>query len=339
MTRLGKFSYTISEAYHAKKRQQPSTQFSDNRHLPTTYERAKTRPHSGEDSFFYTATDNTPRGIAFGVADGVGGWAESGVDPSEFSQALCDEMSELFTAYLTQTSTPSNGGSQLPSPKALLDKAYANIVDQAVIQAGGSTACVGVVSTSTGTLHTANLGDSGFAVFRSGKIAIQSKPQLHAFNTPFQLAILPKHIRDFEARQPAHSSRHILDYPKDADTSSFQLKSGDVVVLSTDGFLDNISSSEALAIVTDTMIRQNVWTNHPTNGFTPSLHISLTSTAAGALASHLVKAAHAAAHDPHKLTPFAKEVQHEMRIQYKGGKPDDITILVIYVSEKLSSSI
>jgi protein phosphatase PTC7 len=27
-------------------------------------------------------------GVAFGVADGVGGWVESGVDPSLFSQAL-----------------------------------------------------------------------------------------------------------------------------------------------------------------------------------------------------------------------------------------------------------
>jgi len=28
------------------------------------------------------------QGISFGVADGVGGWVESGVDPSLFSQAL-----------------------------------------------------------------------------------------------------------------------------------------------------------------------------------------------------------------------------------------------------------
>jgi protein phosphatase PTC7 len=28
------------------------------------------------------------QGISFGVADGVGGWASSGVDPSLFSQAL-----------------------------------------------------------------------------------------------------------------------------------------------------------------------------------------------------------------------------------------------------------
>ena len=30
----------------------------------------------------------THQGVSFGVADGVGGWASSGVDPSLFSQAL-----------------------------------------------------------------------------------------------------------------------------------------------------------------------------------------------------------------------------------------------------------
>lgn len=29
-----------------------------------------------------------PKGVAFGVADGVGGWVDSGVDPSLFAQAL-----------------------------------------------------------------------------------------------------------------------------------------------------------------------------------------------------------------------------------------------------------
>jgi protein phosphatase PTC7 len=35
-------------------------------------------------SFFFTVLE----GVSFGVADGVGGWIESGVDPSLFSQAL-----------------------------------------------------------------------------------------------------------------------------------------------------------------------------------------------------------------------------------------------------------
>lgn len=37
---------------------------------------------AGEDAFFHTYT---PYGMALGVADGVGGWAEAGVDPGELS--------------------------------------------------------------------------------------------------------------------------------------------------------------------------------------------------------------------------------------------------------------
>ncbi|KAG6890704.1 hypothetical protein C0995_005077 [Termitomyces sp. Mi166 len=42
---------------------------------------------AGQDFFFVQPMRNDS-GIAFGVSDGVGGWAESGVDPSLFSQAL-----------------------------------------------------------------------------------------------------------------------------------------------------------------------------------------------------------------------------------------------------------
>lgn len=390
--RNAKFEYTISEAYLAKKRtahpptppllrqlkknttttpSSPPGQASSARPPPVELglpevqnPRKLTRPNSGEDSFFYTATDHAPRGVAVGVADGVGGWTEIGVDPSAFSQALCDEMHQLFTNYLIETapepaattSTSTDGiaslapapynpsSTQLPSPRALLEKAYQNVIDQAQIAAGGSTACVAVLSTSTGTLHAANLGDSGFAVFRAGAIACQSQPQVHAFNTPFQLAVLPPALSDFEANLPKSASKHIRDSPRDAVTSSFQLRQGDVVVLATDGFWDNVGTGEALQMVTDAMVRQQVWARLPATTtdkqeFTPSLHSHLSATAAGALAAQLVKAARTAALDPNKVTPFALEVQREMRIQYKGGKPDDITILVIYVSQKLPPSL
>ncbi|EED84184.1 predicted protein [Postia placenta Mad-698-R] len=58
--------------------------------------RIKTKPfradsevgsHVGED-FFYVQEMRNGSGVSFGVADGVGGWIDSGVDPSLFSQAL-----------------------------------------------------------------------------------------------------------------------------------------------------------------------------------------------------------------------------------------------------------
>ncbi len=58
-----------------------------------------TSPHTTPDAKWFSKYPNPPinsgpyflsllEGVSFGVADGVGGWIESGVDPSLFSQAL-----------------------------------------------------------------------------------------------------------------------------------------------------------------------------------------------------------------------------------------------------------
>lgn len=48
---------------------------------------------------------------------------------------------------------------------------------------GSSTACVVVVHKRV--LYAANLGDSGYLVYRNGKIIHKSKEQIHAFNVSF----------------------------------------------------------------------------------------------------------------------------------------------------------
>ena len=47
-----------------------------------------TKADAGEDAFFATTVASSPHHVAFGVADGVGGWVDNGVDPSLFAQAL-----------------------------------------------------------------------------------------------------------------------------------------------------------------------------------------------------------------------------------------------------------
>jgi len=46
------------------------------------------------------------------------------------------------------------------------------------------------------TLHTANLGDSGFMVVRRGQVVHRSTEQQHFFNTPFQLSVPPEDRRE-----------------------------------------------------------------------------------------------------------------------------------------------
>ncbi len=56
---------------------------------------------------------------------------------------------------------------------------------------GSSTACIIIIDNEKQTLHSANLGDSGFLVVRGGKVVHRSEEQQHYFNTPFQLSIAP----------------------------------------------------------------------------------------------------------------------------------------------------
>ena len=56
---------------------------------------------------------------------------------------------------------------------------------------GSTTACIVVLDKKSSTLHSANLGDSGFLVIRKQNVVHSSLGQQHYFNTPFQLAIPP----------------------------------------------------------------------------------------------------------------------------------------------------
>ena len=97
------------------------------------------RPNSGQDAFFVSNTGPTDkkgmrRKVAFGVADGVGGWADSGIDSADFSHGLCQSMSHMAKdAFTLETSN---------DPQDLLEQAYDAIVREGSIAGGGSTACV-----------------------------------------------------------------------------------------------------------------------------------------------------------------------------------------------------
>ena len=41
----------------------------------------------------------------------------------------------------------------------------------------------------------------------------------------------------------------VTDLPKDADTKKFYLKNGDLILLATDGYFDNMYSEETLEII------------------------------------------------------------------------------------------
>lgn len=73
--------------------------------------------------------------IAFGVADGVGGWADQGIDSANFSHGLCLEMAKVAG----ELHSLEKKGLQ---PQLILSHAYQEIVREGNIKGGGSTACV-----------------------------------------------------------------------------------------------------------------------------------------------------------------------------------------------------
>uniref|UniRef100_A0A060TDL0 Protein phosphatase n=1 Tax=Blastobotrys adeninivorans TaxID=409370 RepID=A0A060TDL0_BLAAD len=280
------------------------------------------RPDSGQDSFFHVQIDKgTKRGsIALGVADGVGGWATVGVDPSEYSHTLCELMVERF---LEQRDLPHN--EPLVQPLKLIDHAYEKIKKEDLVQAGSCTACVGVASPLSGILQVANLGDSGYAIFRQGRVYRLSTPLTHRFNTPYQLAAIPNWIK-FE------NVRRLDDKPSDAIISTHTLQHGDVVVFSTDGLTDNLFAHEILNIVNDTMIKTSSWVTGDDGEIKPGKTMS----GSADLAFALVKNAALRSVDLDRTTPFAVELRREIGITATGGKPDDITVVCLLVQDAQS---
>lgn len=80
-----------------------------------------------------TQVATSKRFVAFGIADGVGGWADSGVDPGKFSHGLCEYMAE-------RTTRPDQFDDL--KPQNLLQYAHDRVLANPKIEAGGSTACV-----------------------------------------------------------------------------------------------------------------------------------------------------------------------------------------------------
>ncbi|GAB1519794.1 Protein phosphatase 2C 7 [Rhizoctonia solani] len=211
------------------------------------WENKKLRSVSAGEDFFYVTQSINSSGVSLGIADGVGGWSEDGVDPSLFSQALMYYASKHASSSwagepdfdpIEGTSKPEKNGQSL-SPVDIMSLGYEDVLNDPSIECGSSTACIVNIDAQSGKLLAANLGDSSFSILRSSSIFHEQKPQTHYFNCPRQLAkLLPTqrpHLR-------------ITDRPEHADTFSTQLRHEDLIILSTDGLGDNVHPGEILAL-------------------------------------------------------------------------------------------
>ncbi|KAG0047942.1 Protein phosphatase PTC7 [Gryganskiella cystojenkinii] len=239
---------------------------------------------AGEDAFFHVST---PSRVALGVADGVGGWSEVGVDPALFSWALMDNAEAM--ARLTDAD-----------------------------HSRSSTACILSLCKMTGTLKASNLGDSAFLLIRDNKCIYESPSQQHFWNCPYQLTVLP----------PGYpgAKQHVMDMPKDAAQTSHQLQDGDVIVLATDGFWDNVFTKEAIELV-DRELGDIIQQSKKLPLSSQQLSVEDTVGRVRALSQRLTNTARRFSMDQKRNTPFSQGARHIR----SGGKIDDITVIVTLV--------
>jgi len=165
----------------------------------------------GEDAYFLSE-DMT----VIGVADGVGGWGDIGVDSSLYSKSLM-EGGKLA----------SEGEFPSRDPVEIMNEAY---IYSSCVQ-GSSTCCIIVLDGVH--LTAANLGDSGFMVLRGQNIVYRTKEQQHSFNFPYQ-------IGTGSADRPDHSQRIAVT-----------VQPGDVIIAGTDGLWDNLYDEDILEVLAE----------------------------------------------------------------------------------------
>ncbi|KAI9787381.1 MAG: hypothetical protein M1816_007514 [Peltula sp. TS41687] len=294
------------------------------------------RSDSGQDAFFVSPVGSSAQ-IAFGVADGVGGWADSGVDPADFSHGLCSYMARTALHFPRTTSAHTE-----LRARQLMEAGYSGVTHDEDILAGGSTACVSVAR-SDGFLEVANLGDSGFLHLRRGNILYQSKPQTHAFNTPYQLSLMSPAML---ARSRLFGRGYLKDMPKDADITNHDLEHGDVLLFATDGVWDNLSRQQLSTTIGHFMVASKAWNIDKESGVVvtkdrqvfanpfPDLDHKVVKLhgLSGFLAALVTREAKTASISRSVDGPFAQEMRRHFPFDgYRGGKVDDICVMVVIV--------
>lgn len=162
------------------------------------------RHKGGED-----AATVSPNLIA--VADGVGGWASSGIDPAIYSKRLCTIIGEIAEKV---------DDHRLMNPRDIIIEAS----DQNK-ETGSSTCVIATLDRYAPFLYTANLGDSGYLLLRKNGLDLisifRTTEQTHGFNFPFQIGTGG-------------------DDPAKADPQIHQVEHNDIIILGSDGLFDNL---------------------------------------------------------------------------------------------------
>jgi len=168
-------------------------------------------------------------------------------------------------------------------------------------------------------LKVASLGDSAFLIARPTEegvlqIVYRSPQQDKAFGTPYQIG-----------------HHETSDHLSDALLASVPVFHGDIIILGTDGLWDNLFDEEIIETIKDlaqfvplpsNKVKQNTlidpklpfWSGNATN-----------------IANAIGKRAFGQSMSKSANTPFSSAASEEFNIIYRGGKKDDVTVLVGFI--------
>ena len=122
----------------------------------------------GEDAFSCSSD-----ACMFCLADGVGGWAKKGVDVALYSRELCHGFKELYE---------NKKGDEKVDQKKFLVEATKLAKSKHV---GSSTFVSMVIDKDKASIEGLNLGDSGYIIYRDGKVLFHTPVQQWRFNAPY----------------------------------------------------------------------------------------------------------------------------------------------------------
>jgi protein phosphatase PTC7 len=132
-----------------------------------------------------------------------------------------------MASALSEVAAVDSAGAPAVCPYELLEAAYERTVGAASGAPPGASTAV-IVSLAAGALRWAYVGDSGFAVLRGGRIVRRSEPQRRSLNSPLRLSAVPGDSDGVAAVR----------------TGQVGARSGDVVVVTTDGLFDNVRDEQ-----------------------------------------------------------------------------------------------
>ncbi|KAF0989042.1 hypothetical protein HZS_1146 [Henneguya salminicola] len=247
----------------------------------------------GEDSAFSLLSS---RYTFFGIADGVGGYRKYKIDPSLFSTTLMK--------FCLMQSLKMIKNQELPDCKKIITEGYHQLIALEEKIYGGSTINITCFDHQSGELCISNLGDSRVMVIQPKQNRLfTTNSQQHYFNCPYQLYF--NHEDIIQSNPPNISLK----------TEQFSLKlcHGDIIIIGTDGFFDNMFHEDIIEITKKYDYEKESF---------PKYYNALLETA------------RKYAFDPIKLSPFGLEYLQQKNKKFIGGKRDDITLIVAIVVKR-----